>query len=106
MEPGAPAAAEPHALVLLSETRERIPGRGIKRPDRIVVHCTPPATGSGQTDERASLRTSALPGMPGVRECHMNKLRRFASVGGGPAGVGPPRLVVLPTKVRRVGSLQ
>src|SRR6266704_1341403 len=28
MEPGAPAAAEPHALVLLSETRERIPSRG------------------------------------------------------------------------------
>src|SRR6266571_5489520 len=40
MEPGAPAAAEPHALVLLSETRERIPSRGIKRPDRIVAHCT------------------------------------------------------------------
>src|SRR6478672_2235756 len=40
MEPGAPAAAEAHALVLLSETRERIPSRGIKRPDRIVAHCT------------------------------------------------------------------
>src|SRR6266508_6734469 len=40
MEPGAPAAAEPHALVLLSETRERIPSRGIKRPDRIFAHCT------------------------------------------------------------------
>src|SRR6266480_4940368 len=40
MEPGAPAAAEPHALVLRSETLERIPSRGIKRPDRIVAHCT------------------------------------------------------------------
>ena len=38
MEPGAPAAAEAHALVLLSETRERIPSRGIKRPDRVVAH--------------------------------------------------------------------
>src|SRR5580765_6325298 len=38
MEPGAPAAAEAHALVLLGETRERIPSRGIKCPDRIVAH--------------------------------------------------------------------
>src|SRR6185312_6388126 len=35
VEPGAPAAAEPHALVLLGEKCERIPGRGIKRLDRI-----------------------------------------------------------------------
>jgi len=40
MKPGAPAAAEPHALVLLSETRERIPSRSIKPPDRILAHCT------------------------------------------------------------------
>src|SRR6266496_2370504 len=40
MEPGAPAAAEPHTLVLLSEVGEGIPRRGIKRPDRILAHCT------------------------------------------------------------------
>ena len=42
MEPGAPATAEPHAVVLLSETRERIPRRRIKRTDRILVHRNPP----------------------------------------------------------------
>src|SRR5438132_1222108 len=38
MEPGAPAAAEPHAVVLLSEVGEGIPRRGIKRPDRVLAH--------------------------------------------------------------------
>src|SRR6185436_17659965 len=38
MEPGAPAAAEPHALVLLGEALERTPSRGIKGFDRIVAH--------------------------------------------------------------------
>src|SRR6266536_6504235 len=40
MEPGAPAAAEPHTLVLLSEVGEGIPRRDIKRPDCILAHCT------------------------------------------------------------------
>src|SRR6266545_3865978 len=56
MEPGAPAAAEPHALVLLSETLERIPSRGIKRPDRILGH----APLQSPADKRASLRASRL----------------------------------------------
>src|SRR6266542_3998507 len=38
MEPRAPAAAEPHAVVLLSEMGEGIPRRGIKRPYRILAH--------------------------------------------------------------------
>src|SRR5919198_4712763 len=42
MKPAAPAAAEPHTFVLLSETREGIPRRRIKRPDRVLAHCTPP----------------------------------------------------------------
>src|SRR5919201_1623909 len=42
VEPGAPAAAEPHALVLLRETREGIPRRRIKCANRIFAHCTPP----------------------------------------------------------------
>src|SRR6478736_8965607 len=59
MEPRAPAAAEAHALVLLSETRERIPSRGIKPPDRIVAHCTP-GHRLWSDCERASLRVSCL----------------------------------------------
>src|SRR6266850_3509826 len=54
MEPGAPAAAEPHALVLFSETGEGIPRRGIERPDRILAHCTlqSPARVSGRGESR------------------------------------------------------
>src|SRR4029453_16849003 len=37
MEPGAPATA-PHAVVPLRELNERIPGRGVERPDRILAH--------------------------------------------------------------------
>src|SRR6266550_1903026 len=40
MEPGAPAATESHALVLLSETGEGIPRRGVKRLDRVRAHRT------------------------------------------------------------------
>src|SRR4029453_3575963 len=57
MEPGAPEASKPHPLLLLSETREVIPRRRIKRPDRILAHCPPPFTGSGQlTRERVYAR--------------------------------------------------
>src|SRR5436190_11097826 len=38
MEPCAPTAAEPHAVVLFSEGGEGIPRRGIKRLDRVLAH--------------------------------------------------------------------
>jgi len=40
MERRAPAAAEPHAVVLLGETGEGIPSRGIQRPDLVLAHRT------------------------------------------------------------------
>ena len=48
MEPSAPAAAEPHAVVLLGESGEGIPRRCIERPNLILAH-TPPFTGSRST---------------------------------------------------------
>jgi hypothetical protein len=38
MEPRAPAAAEPHAVVLLGETGEGIPRYGIERTDLVLAH--------------------------------------------------------------------
>src|SRR6266576_4623593 len=73
MKPGAPAAAEPHALVLLSETLEHIPSRGVKRPDRIVAHCT---LRSPALVRLTSERLYARPGM-----CE-RALARFSQRGG------------------------
>src|SRR5262245_13397921 len=38
VEPRAPAAAEPAPVVLLDEARERIPRRGVERPDLVLAH--------------------------------------------------------------------
>jgi predicted SnoaL-like aldol condensation-catalyzing enzyme len=59
MEPRTPAAAKPHAVVLLSEAGEGIPGRGIKRPDRILAHCTLQFSGSGQLTSELTARPAS-----------------------------------------------
>ena len=70
MEPGAPAAAEPHAVVLLSEAGEGIPGRGIERPDRVLAHSHPPFSGSGQLTSEFTAR----PAWPGPACCRLSAL--------------------------------
>src|SRR5512133_1606960 len=73
MEPRAPAAPEPHALVLLSEVGEGIPSRGIKRPDRVLAHCTL-RLDLASTDERASLRAPCLLGERTKERVHSTAL--------------------------------
>src|SRR5512133_271126 len=60
MEPRAPAATESHAAVLLGETREGIPRRGINRPDRVLAHA--PSV-PGLIKLMTERPYSALPGM-------------------------------------------
>src|SRR5947207_6680507 len=58
MEPRAPAAAEPHTVVLFSETGERIPRRRIKRADRILAHA-PSVPWLDRAADRATLQPLA-----------------------------------------------